>query len=65
MEAKHPEGIGELRKIGRSRCCYSSRTGWKTGEYITLQNGLCEEVPHSTADEGEWDNQDLEGKESN
>eukprot|EP00975_Prorocentrum_lima_P034925 7340097-Prorocentrum_lima.AAC.1 len=62
MEAKQPEGIGELQNIGRSSCCYPCRTAWKTGECITPQNGLCEEVPYCTTDEGGRNNQDQEGQ---
>eukprot|EP00975_Prorocentrum_lima_P066769 12911087-Prorocentrum_lima.AAC.1 len=64
MEAKHPEGAGELRHLRISRCGYTCRTVWKQREQFTLQDGLCEKVPHSSADEGVGDQQDLEGQES-
>eukprot|EP00975_Prorocentrum_lima_P013042 2768575-Prorocentrum_lima.AAC.1 len=64
MEAEHPEGTGELRKIRRSRCGYICIKVWKSGECVTLQNGLCEKVPYSTTDEGTRSHQDLESQES-
>eukprot|EP00975_Prorocentrum_lima_P021336 4494111-Prorocentrum_lima.AAC.1 len=64
METKHSEGAGELRKIGRSCCGYICRKVWTSGECVTLLDGLCEEVPYPTTDEGGRDHQDLEGQES-
>eukprot|EP00975_Prorocentrum_lima_P022503 4734865-Prorocentrum_lima.AAC.1 len=65
METKYPERVGELRKIGRSRCCYTCREVWKSGECITLQDSLCEKAPYSTNNEGDKNNQDKENQESN
>eukprot|EP00975_Prorocentrum_lima_P023080 4857146-Prorocentrum_lima.AAC.1 len=45
METKHPDGAGTLRKIGRSRRCYTCRKVCKSGECITLQDGLREKNP--------------------
>eukprot|EP00975_Prorocentrum_lima_P066914 12911965-Prorocentrum_lima.AAC.1 len=64
MEATHPEGAGELRNIRRSRCYYTCRKVWKSGECSTLPGGLCEKVPHSATDERDRNYQDLEGQES-
>eukprot|EP00975_Prorocentrum_lima_P015418 3265284-Prorocentrum_lima.AAC.1 len=62
MQSSHEQGT-DTRKSAEGLKNAPVRTVWKSGGCITLQDGLCEKVPHSTTNEGRRNNQDLESQQ--